>query len=791
MPDPEPQPSQPTAIEVVSGNNQSSHGDEPLPAPIVVGVLDQRGSFMKGIAVTFTPQSGHGRADPPTTVTDAQGRASSEWILGDFAGTQVLNVVVPNGPTAAVQAQALQPRPKANLLVASAMVVEGDSVLLIVQFSDTVGDAIAIPYSITGDVDANTADADSTDYAGPPHGTVEIAAGSTAGVLTVAIADDAHAEPAHEVMVVKLDPSTRESAHRLGSFVSTQITIQEGICDRSSWIVVGLADFLPAVDCWEVTPDDLASITGRLDLRPTADGDDVERELRHGDLSGLHGIESLDLSENNLAELPPKVFDDLASLRDLNLFGNRLAALPSGVLNNVTALRWLNLARNQLTRLPEAAFSGLTDLYSLDLGDNRLSALPHDAFQGLSSLHRLLFTHNEIPELPAGVFGSLTALQILDLRVNRLDGLPEDAFAGLAKLERLYMGQNRLTALPAGLFTGLVALQRLDLGHNRLGEIPPGVFHDLYNLNHLGLYNNRLATLPERAFIGLENLDELNLAENPGGPFQLSLELIRTDTVDALAPGPAKVAVRVAEGVPFGFSLEVTVQRGDASAPSATMLAGSEQSGTISVQQGDNQGSPTHVSVGPTPRLPDGFDGSCSYVPGKKWRCVQVVGGESLVLFGPDGNRTPVAMTEIPRYKLRVGEVGAILEVGEHFRDPDDDRLSYAAQSTDSSVALATIQGGILDIVPVEKGRAQVLVTATDPGGLSATLAAGVRVGSEQSGYSIDVAVADGLTAAQIDALEDAVVRWQEIVRNTRDRDAVWGSRAGRLWRGALRAGSP
>ena len=240
------------------------------------------------------------------------------------------------------------------------------------------------------------------------------------------------------------------------------------------------------------------------------------------------------------------------------------------------------------------------------------------------------------------------------------------------------------------------------------------------------------------------------------------------------------MAVRVAEGVPFGFSLEVSVQRGSASATSATILAGSGQSDTISVQQGDNPGSPTHISVGPAPRLPDGFDGSCSYDgSGKKWYCIQFVAGEPLVLFGQASNRTPVAKTALPRYKLRVGEVGATLELGEHFRDPDDDRLTYSARSSDSSVAVARIQGDVLEIVAVDEGRSQVLVTATDPDGLSATLVVDVRVGAEQSGYSIDVAVADGLAPALIEALEEAAARWQEIVKSTRDRDVVWGGGVG------------
>ena len=154
---PPPEPARPAAIAVISGNNQSSHGDESLPDPIVVGVRDQYGSLMSGIAVTFIPQSGHGRTDPSASTTDAEGRASTQWTLGNFAGQQVLNVAVHNGPTATVHADALQPRPKASILTTTAMAAEGDSLHLTIQLSDTVSDTIEIRYTIGGDGDGATA----------------------------------------------------------------------------------------------------------------------------------------------------------------------------------------------------------------------------------------------------------------------------------------------------------------------------------------------------------------------------------------------------------------------------------------------------------------------------------------------------------------------------------------------------------------------------------------------------------------------------------------------------------
>ena len=55
------------------------------------------------------------------------------------------------------------------------------------------------------------------------------------------------------------------------------------------------------------------------------------------------------------------------------------------------------------------------------------------------------------------------------------------------------------------------------------------------------------------------------------------------------------------------------------------------------------------------------------------------------------------------------------------FRDPDGDGLSYAATSSSPGVATVAVSGGGVTVAPVSAGAATVTVTATDPGGLSAT----------------------------------------------------------------------
>ena len=83
-------------------------------------------------------------------------------------------------------------------------------------------------------------------------------------------------------------------------------------------------------------------------------------------------------------------------------------------------------------------------------------------------------------------------------------------------------------------------------------------------------------------------------------------------------------------------------------------------------------------------------------------------------------NRGPVVADEIPAQTLYDRET-APLELSPHFSDPDGDSLTYTAETTDIDVARPVVAGALLSIEAGARGEATVTVTATDPGGLSAS----------------------------------------------------------------------
>ena len=83
-------------------------------------------------------------------------------------------------------------------------------------------------------------------------------------------------------------------------------------------------------------------------------------------------------------------------------------------------------------------------------------------------------------------------------------------------------------------------------------------------------------------------------------------------------------------------------------------------------------------------------------------------------------NRAPQPASSIPDQAVEVGQTVA-LDVSTYFTDPDGDPLSYAASSSDPSVATLSVSGAMVTVTARAKGSVTVTVTATDPGGLSAT----------------------------------------------------------------------
>ena len=87
-------PPMPTALEGVSGNNQTDLTGERLMNPFVVEIRDQYDDPMEGVTVAFIVSAGGGMLSDTTAITDANGLAESTLTLGSDPGTNTVTVSV-------------------------------------------------------------------------------------------------------------------------------------------------------------------------------------------------------------------------------------------------------------------------------------------------------------------------------------------------------------------------------------------------------------------------------------------------------------------------------------------------------------------------------------------------------------------------------------------------------------------------------------------------------------------------------------------------------------------------
>nr|XP_015194162.1 PREDICTED: leucine-rich repeat-containing G-protein coupled receptor 4 [Lepisosteus oculatus] len=222
----------------------------------------------------------------------------------------------------------------------------------------------------------------------------------------------------------------------------------------------------------------------------------------------------LDISMNNITELPASVFRNLPYLEELRLAGNDLAFIHPEALSGLQHLKVLMLQNNQLKTVPSKALKGLHALQSLRLDANHITVVPEDSFEGLLQLRHLWLDDNSLMEVPVAPLSNLPSLQALTLALNRISHIPDSAFANLSSLVVLHLHNNKIKEIGEHCFNGLENLETLDLNYNNLLEFPEAI-KALPNLKELGFHSNNIAVIPDGAFSQNPLLRAIHLYDNP------------------------------------------------------------------------------------------------------------------------------------------------------------------------------------------------------------------------------------------------------------------------------------
>ncbi|XP_076236661.1 G-protein coupled receptor rickets isoform X2 [Calliopsis andreniformis] len=240
-------------------------------------------------------------------------------------------------------------------------------------------------------------------------------------------------------------------------------------------------------------------------------------------LPSAANLTKLDLTSNNITDIPVRVFHRIPNLEVLLLRRNRLHTIADDAFANLTSLRVLELDDNYLTNIPVAIVK-LSGLEDLSLSNNRIETLEEYVFQQVTNLLSLDLRGNPIKQIHGNTFQHLRKLRKLILsNLKELRIFPN--LNGTRSLELLRLDRAQLTEVPGDLCQQCPKLKSLDVKSNFLTEIPN--LRNCSELRVLDLASNQISTLLDEPFKGLGMLHDLLLSNN-------KLRLIPSDAFNGL-----------------------------------------------------------------------------------------------------------------------------------------------------------------------------------------------------------------------------------------------------------------
>ncbi|XP_036107665.1 leucine-rich repeat-containing G-protein coupled receptor 5 isoform X3 [Molossus molossus] len=220
----------------------------------------------------------------------------------------------------------------------------------------------------------------------------------------------------------------------------------------------------------------------------------------------------LDLSMNNISQLPPSPLHSLRFLEELRLAGNALTYIPKGAFAGLCSLKVLMLQNNHLRQVPTEALQNLRSLQSLHLHNNRIHSLGKKCFDGLHSLETLDLNYNNLDEFPTAI-RTLSNLKELGFHSNNIKSIPEKAFVGNPSLITIHFYDNPIQLVGRSAFQHLPELRTLTLnGASQITEFPD--LTGTASLESLTLTGAQISSLPQTVCDQSPDLQMLDLSYN-------------------------------------------------------------------------------------------------------------------------------------------------------------------------------------------------------------------------------------------------------------------------------------
>ena len=248
-------------------------------------------------------------------------------------------------------------------------------------------------------------------------------------------------------------------------------------------------------------------------------------------------LESIDLSNAEITEIPARAFENCTSLKSIKLPSTvtKIADNAFAGCSNLEEIEGLEQCK--ISELSATAFDGCVRLKDINLSNATIAAIPDQIFSGMRGLISATVPKT-VTSIGTEAFYACKNLEMINgLSDCDITKIGEKAFYNCWSLKEADLSGSSLTVLPASAFKGDTALLSVKMPES-LNEIGSEAFYGCSAMKKLDLNNTRLTTIGNSALSDMTSLMYINLPDTVNSvgakAFDLNLRLDSSDT--ALMP---------------------------------------------------------------------------------------------------------------------------------------------------------------------------------------------------------------------------------------------------------------
>lgn len=248
-------------------------------------------------------------------------------------------------------------------------------------------------------------------------------------------------------------------------------------------------------------------------------------------------LESIDLSNAEITEIPARAFENCTSLKSVKL-PPTVTKIANNAFSGCSKLEEIEgLEQCKISELSATAFDSCVRLKDINLSNATIAAIPDQIFSGMRGLISATVPKT-VTSIGTEAFYACKNLEMINgLSDCDITKIGEKAFYNCWSLKEADLSGSSLTVLPASAFKGDTALLSVKMPES-LNEIGNEAFYGCSAMKKLDLNNTRLTTIGNSALSDMTSLMYINLPDTVNSvgakAFDLNLRLDSSDT--ALMP---------------------------------------------------------------------------------------------------------------------------------------------------------------------------------------------------------------------------------------------------------------